>query len=314
MATNYDQTLQITINLNPVARSGETRAATTQIVDKTMFDMKRLIMENVAFFATQKQEKALKENIHRTFSTIVTKELARMGRQINQLVVGLNGSGAQSFSPNPKFTGSRGSRTGSQAASGPGGTLSLQGAISQAMSGQAAPVSLSSGTGPWPARSPTYLREKKTKVGHTKWFKYTGDLGRALADPATYFSAYGPMKVAYIPAPKGTALPTVVGVSSIGTGGRRTGRITIGRVEVSVLGRITTDMLNDPGGRQPSPWNTGLFGMLPTDVEEKLLNRQDAYRPFLEHFLSFYLTRAIPNAVFRQIEKVMANALPREAT
>lgn len=86
----------------------------------------------------------------------------------------------------------------------------------------------------------------------------------------------------------------------------------MGRVEVSVLGRITRDMLGNPGTVQPSAWNTGLFGALPQDVEAKLLNREELYRPFLEHFLSYYLTRSIPNAVFRRIEAIMQTA-PRSS-
>lgn len=312
MAIDYDSTIQITINVNPA--KGQPRAARTAVVDKTMFEMTNLIIENIAFYAAGKQEKALTSNIQRNLSSVVTSELGRMGRSINQLVVGINDRTAQTFVPNESFTGSRGSRAGAWSAGSPPGTLAIAGAESMAMRGLVGPVSLASGTGPWPSRSPKYLKEKKAKVGHTKWFKSTGALGRTLKDPGTYLAAYGPVRVKYTPAPKGTLSPTAIGISNIGTGlpGRRTTRITFGKVEVSVLGRITSDMLNDPGRAQPSPWSTGLFGSLPEEVEKKLLNNEESYRPFLEHFLSYYLTRSIPNAVFRRLERVMANALSSE--
>jgi hypothetical protein len=90
-----------------------------------------------------------------------------------------------------------------------------------------------------------------------------------------------------------------------GVPGRPTTKIGVGTVRVSVLSRISEDMLSDPGTRQPSAWNTGLFGYLQEDMERKLLNPSGFYRPFLEHFLSFYLTRAIPNAVFRRLEEAV---------
>lgn len=312
MATN-DQTLTISINLNP--GKGQSRAATTQVIDKTMFDMKNLIMENVAFFMAAKQEKALTNNLNRVFGAIVDSELKRMGRQINQFVIGVND---KSTTSNVIGTNDQNAVQRSKSAfqTGPQGSLAITGGVAKAMQGQTGPVTLSSGTGPWPARSQKYLKQKRAKYGHNKWFKNTGSLGRYLALPSTYYNAYGPVRVTFARAAKGSNLANVIGVSSIPTGvpGKRTSQIRVGTVEVGVLSRITNDMLNSAGQPQPSAWNTGLFASMDPVQEAKLLNREEFYRPFLEHFLSFYLTRAIPNAVFRRIEQVTKNALATEVS
>lgn len=301
MPPETDNTLQIRINLN--TNTGESRTATKQIVEKTMFDMKRLIIDQIAILMSKKQEGRLKQNLRSNFVKIVEKELSRMGRQITSLAVGLANNSAFSKTPNRGKTGPK----YFSAAAGPPGTLAISGATSLAMQGQTGPVSLVSGTGPWPARNPKYLADSKKAGRGTKWFKQRGDLARALRQPSTYFEAYGPVSVAYKATSKAGPAPVGTLISKIGTGapGRKAKTVIFGQVQVGVLGRITSGMLNDPGQRQPSPWNTGLFSSLDQRVEEKLLNRQEFYRPFLEHFLSYYLTRAIPNAIFRRLEQVI---------
>lgn len=298
-----DQTIVYTLNINPVKGSGQSRELQKKTVDTTLLEMKNLIIENVAFFVAAKQEKALTQNLNRTFSNIVDKELSRMGRQIQQFAVGIGAKEDQG-----KTSATRGMSVG------PPGQLTISGSESRAMRGQLGPVSLVSGTGPWPARNPEYVKYQRKFGGGGKWFKVTGSLQKYLRDPATYTNAYGPVRVSYKKNPRGVAKPNSVGISSLksGVSGRRTNNIQLGKLEVSVLGRITSNMLNDPGQRQPKPWSTGLFDYLDPNQSRKLLNNEEFYRPFLEHFLSFYLTKAIPNAVFRRVEEVVTNALARE--
>lgn len=286
-----EQTVTFSINVNPVTSAGQKAGLRKEEVDRGFTYMKNIIIENAAFLMVQKQERALKQSIDRTISSIVEKELSRMGRDVNRLIIGL---------PDSKARG----RIGYQ----PRGTLSIVGGASRAMAGQLGDVNIGDATGPWPARNKQYLKRAK-KLGGGKWFKVTGDLGRYLRNSSAYTAAYGPIKVEYTKAPKGTPTPEVVGVSrmSSGVGGRRSTVVTFGNVHVSALGTITSDMLNDPERRQPSPWRTGLFESFPDKIEAKLLNREETYRPFLEAFLSFYLTKAIPNAVFRQLEQVIQN-------
>jgi hypothetical protein len=305
----YDKVVSYTINVNPVKGSGQTSAVKISEVDKTLDNFKNLIMENVAFYMADKKEQLLVESLESRFTNIVERQLARMGRQINQLAVGIKDNAAFSKTANPKVGGAKFLRQ----ATGPQGTLTFSGAVSKSMTGLMNPVKLSDGTGPWAARSEDYLRARKREGSGTAWFKRTGELGRYLANPSTYTQAYGGVRVKYTKYPRKTQLPNVVGISR-GIGGRRAKSIRFGKVEVSVLGRITSDMLSDPGQRQPSAWHTGLFGALDDKQAVKLLNVEEFYRPFLGHFLSFYLTRVIPNAIFLQIEKVIANAISKEVT
>lgn len=272
-------------------------------VDKFAYEMENYIVDSVSFVVANNQQKLLVQNINSELAAIVDKELRQMGRKIDQFVVGINDRAPTSLVANKSYGG----RTASRIMTGPPGSLGITGNVSRAFSGvNMGPYSLVSGTGPWPARSPTYLARKKKDLGHTKWFESSGQLKKELRDPSTYYKAYGPVRVSFkkqsISQPKPGQSATRM---SSGVVGRADRRIILGEVRVSVLGRITEDMLANPGERQPSPWKTGLFGSLNSDLEAKLLNREDAYRPFLEVFLSFYLTRAIPNAVFRRLEDKM---------
>jgi hypothetical protein len=284
-----EKTLTFNINLNPNTFSGQKSGLRMEEVDRGLHYMRNIIIENAAFIMAQKQERALLQSIESTFTGIVEKELSRMGREVNKLVIGIPDGRAKA-------------KIGYE----PRGALAIAGAQSKTMAGLLGSVTLAQGTGPWPARNSKYVADRRKKGGG-KWFQVTGELGRYLKSGTAYTSAYGPIKVEYTRAKKGTPTPDIVGVTPIskGVGGRRSTVVTFGNVHVSVLGSITTDMLNDPSRRQPSPWKTGLFESFPTAIEVKLLNREETYRPFLEQFLSFYLTRAIPNAVFRRIEQVM---------
>jgi hypothetical protein len=293
-----DSVVTYTINVNP--GRADITSLNVNTIERTMYDMKNLIIENVGFMMAKRQEKALVNNLERNMVKIVTQELSRMARQISQMAVGIA----------DRANLRRGGYT-------PQGSLSVTGAISRAMQGRVSPVTLGSGTGMWPARNPNYLKQRRKAGTGTRWFKQTGALQKYLARPDTYTTAYGPVKVAFIKAKSVAYYPKRIHMSTIGTGVpgvKAAHQFTVGRVEISVLSRISEDMLSDPGSHQPSAWHTGLFGYLDEKAEKKLLNREDFYRPFLEHFLSFYLTRAIPNAIFRKMEEVASGALSSQAT
>lgn len=295
-----DRSLQFNLNFD-LKQGNDT--VNLRVVDKFSYDMENYLIENITFVIANRQQKILEQSIHNDLSLIVQQQLREMGRKIDQFVVGIPNNAATTLTRNNRYGG----RSAIRSMTGPPGSLSLTGVRSQAFRGvNMGPFTLVSGTGPWPSRNPNYLARKKRKVGHTKWFQTTGQLRKQLREPSTYTNAYGPVRVSFkknqlVDAKAGD----VVTRMSSGVAGKADRRIVIGELKVSVLGRITEDMLADPGGRQPSPWMTGLFGSLDDDLEKKLLNRQDAYRPFLEVFLSFYLTRSIPNAIFRRLEEKM---------
>lgn len=295
-----DRSLQFNLNLD-LKQGNDTVDIKT--VDKFSYEMENYLVENISFVVANRQQKLLEQSIYSELSIVVEKQLREMGRKIDQFVVGIPNYAPTNLTRNTQYGG----RSAIRSMTGPPGSLSITGVRSQAFRGiNMGPFSLVSGTGPWPARSPSYLARKKREVGHTKWFQTTGQLRKQLREPNTYTNAYGPVRVSFKKTSISQPTPgqSVTRMSS-GVAGAADRRVVLGNLKVSVLGRITEDMLANPGERQPSPWMTGLFGSLNDDLEKKLLNREDAYRPFLEVFLSFYLTRAVPNAVFRRIEEKM---------
>ncbi len=303
-----DRSLQFNLNLD--LRAGD-NTVDIKAVDKFSFEMDNYIINSITFVVANRQQKLLEQNIRSELGLIVDQQLREMGRKIDQFVVGIGDRTPTVLTRNDRYGGRSAIRT----RTGPPGSLSITGTRSQAFRGiNMGPYTLVSGTGPWPARSPGYLARKKRQFGHTKWFENTGRLRKQLRDPSTYTQAYGPVRVSFKRASlsQPVAGQTATKMSS-GVVGAADRRIALGELRVSVLGRITEDMLNEPGGRQPSPWKTGLFGSLDSDLEKKLLNKEDAYRPFLEVFLSFYLTRSIPNAIFRRLEEKMSVGQNRQA-
>lgn len=296
-----DRSLQFNLNLD-LKQGNDT--VDIRRVDKFLLDAENYVIENISFVVANRQQRLLQENIGSELALVVDRQLREMGRKIDQFVVGISDRAPTTLTRNNQYGG----RSAIRSMTGPPGSLSITGTRSQAFRGvNMGPYSLVSGTGPWPSRSPGYLARKRKNFGHTKWFESTGVLRKQLRDPSTYTRAYGPVRVSFKKNTITQPSPgqTVTKMSS-GVAGSADRRIVLGELRVSVLGRITEDMLNEPGGKQPSPWKTGLFGSLDSQLEKKLLNREDAYRPFLEVFLSFYLTRSVPNAIFRRLEQKMS--------
>lgn len=106
-----------------------------------------------------------------------------------------------------------------------------------------------------------------------------------------------------------------VNITHHGGAGRFAQDYEVGKLEVQTFGKITPRMLPalatpdwDPKNAKPTQGD-GVAGLFPNDGEggtrNKLLGRQAAKRYALEPFVAFYLTRAIPNAVWRRTEKLV---------
>jgi len=155
----------------------------------------------------------------------------------------------------------------------------------------------------WGSRSNAYMKQKK-KEGYTgDWWLRTGELRKQLSNEALY-KQLGPVIVTFTKTDgevKGEAKQTASGRK-----GNVSSTYSVGRLDVQVMGRVTLDMLGNAlhGG------NSGkLIPSLFSDksIANKLLHRgATGYRPVLEPFLSYYLTRAIPNAVFNRTEKLIS--------
>lgn len=269
MAQNDDVTL--TINLR-WSREGRWQKNTA---DKPI----QLAIQNVGFRAAKNRQTRLKQNLHRDFAPIVERELQSMANDVSRMAIGLS---------NPNNP--------------PPGVLTTPGRISRPMIGNTGPMSISSMTGTWATRTKPYMKWKLKRYNTRRWFFNTGQLQRQLRSVGTYRNAYGPVSIKFTP----TAMETVPGgVSNLGrsAGGQST-RIMIGRLEVSALRRLRLGDL--PGIGQQAQYNERLLSPLATSVRRKLAGKKDKYRPVIEPFLTYYLTRRIPNAVYRRLEDSLA--------
>lgn len=267
MPSNYD----VTLNINFVAKGPQRldRSATDRTVS--------LAVHKVGFRAAANRQRKLQANLHRDFAPVVERELQSMARDVSRMAIGLS---------NPNNP--------------PPGSLSLGGRVSSKMLGLADPMPIASMTGQWATRSKVYMRQKIKKWKTRRWFKNTGRLQDQLKSVGTYRAAYGPVSVKFVPRAIRTD-GSGAAVSNLGRGrGGQSTNIQIGRLEVSPLRRLRLSDLPMPG--RQARYNEALLSPLADSVERKLAGRKGKYRPVIEPFLSYYLTRRIPNAVYLKLE------------
>lgn len=234
-----------------------------------------LAITNIGFMAAKNRQRKLRANIQRDFVPVVERELQNMARDVARLGVGL----ANPNNPPP-------------------GVLSITGRISK-YSTNTAPMNIGSMTGTWAVRTKSYMKRKVKKYRTRKWFKNTGRLQDQLKNVGTYRSAYGPIRVQFIP----TSITGNTGgtVSSLGrSGGGQSRNIMIGRLEVTAFRRLSMSDLPMPGSQ--ATYNERLMSPLADSVERKLTGKKGKYRPVIEPFMSYYMQRKIPNAVFLKLE------------
>jgi hypothetical protein len=243
------------------------------------------VIGDIAFKATNRQEKEIQAAIRGRFAGIAHQELSKMGQKITKYGVGVG--------PRSRY---------------PATTLQIEGAVSNVMrkfaggphAPHAAPVRQMMPM--WRDRTRGYLERKRRKYGHNKWWLNSGQLRDALRNPSLYTSSYGPVSVKWIPHKKGND-PFTARYSTFARGrGRAITSLQVGRIELSILGRITTSMLAPPDQMAHNSARSGLFASMPEDIENKLLGRWGP-RVLVEPFLTYYINRQIPNRIFREIEK-----------
>ena len=287
-----DTNIRFTINLkaSQQGRYGNSRpTGQVEEVNKSLFNAITYAISDIAFKASKNQQRNIQNQLEVRMSGIVMGELSKMGRKIASLAIGI-GPGQR----HPT-----------------GGSLEIEGPISTAFS-RANPqnvgrMSLQAVTGQWRARTQEYLQRKAKKFGHRKWWLNSGELRASLINPQLYIGAYGPIRVSWEPERVETSFKTgsASRYSNLARGVGRSYTVSVGKVYMTVLGRITRQMLNEPGERSYDSRFNGLLESLPDDVEKKLANRGDPYRPVLEPFLTFYLNRQIPNRIWYELEKSM---------
>lgn len=287
-------------------------------VNQTGLGFARLIVNEVAIAATEQAYKDARTSLVSSVRAVALREVSRMALLIKN-----------SFALPDKYTG-------------PAGYMSIK----EGMSDTAKKFGFRStfdrdSVKPkiqWTKRGKHYLKWKRDNGFPEKWWEATGDLADTLGNDSLYIDAFGPVQVLFTRARNQDKAKGGLSKSYILSGGGalegqssssrlsaavtqsgRVGRITaeyqIGKLEVITFGRITPNMLPglatmDPKGAHPSGNIDGLAGLLPNDgpggIRNKLLGKQEARRYALEPFVSFFLTRAIPNAIWRRTETLIA--------
>ena len=268
----------VTLNIN--LRLGHSSPATLVKTDSEK--AVNFAVEGIAFRAARNRQRRLQANIQRDFAPVVERELQNMARDVSRLAIGINGDSGNVS---------------------PRGILSITGRISRPMIGNSGPMTIASVTGQWAVRSQAYMKWKMRKYRTRKWFLNTGRLQDTMGRVGTYKNAYGPMSIRFIP----KTMPRAGGLSNLGrsSGGQST-NIQIGRLEVTPLRRIRLSDL--PGIGQPASYNPYLLSGFSSSIQKKLTGHPESvgYRPIIEPFLTYYLTRRIPNAVYRRLEDSLA--------
>jgi hypothetical protein len=205
------------------------------------------------------------------------------------------------------------------------------GTLSTVTKGSDAPTRLiSAGLPAWAPRNAQYLKTKRQATGHIRWFDNTGwnaatndlrfarvanktgdgpDSPGLLKEKMTrdgWEQLFGPISVSFRRARK---LAPTDGVGSIAAKGKNL-KVQIGSIYVRALGKIEPHML--PGYtsgtiRASAAGNPRLMDVI-AKTDRRLAYRlgtmrNGVYRPTLEPFLGFFLTKSIPFAVQRRIEK-----------
>ena len=285
----------LTINFGFVS-SAQTHQSYQREIAASTNAFARLIVDDVAFnIATYSSQQA-----HRTLAQSVRKavdqEIATMAMTIGHSI------------------------SVTQARTGPSGVMSAHGQPSKTAMDRGWYRDLYNwnrgSTGiKWGKRKPSYLRWKQKNGYTSNWWEKDGALKRYLAEPRTYTEAFGPVRVIF-DRPKNQArarerLGANPRITASGLTGPIVSEYEVGKLRVIALGNITPADLpslitENPKDAKPSG-NRNLASFLRDEDARDRLQRpaweNKQQRHVLEPFISFYLTRAIPNAVWRRIEQ-----------
>ena len=274
-----------------VAVSAQKKTPVKEQVKQGMGGFARYIVRDVALRTSDRYFAQARATLTRNVESDVRKEILQMATMIEKFLI------------QP------------ERATGPKGTLTpANKELSEAGSklGRVNYFDLQSSNANWPERQLKYMKWKSAKDHGSSWWKNTGDLHTALSNANIYLNNFGPVVVTF-QRTKDQSVKNPVKTLP-GRQGRTSESFTVGRLEVLTFGKITPDMLPSLASgnvADVTPERGGaLANLLPEEVGRKLKGRSSGefgrakeYRPVLEPFLSYYLTRAIPNAIYRRTER-----------
>jgi hypothetical protein len=236
----------------------------------------------------------LKDKIQSQIAVAVQREIANMVQQYKRFIVGKT------------QTAGRGTLTTATRGSG----FTIGGNRTAADS-----VSLSSALPKWADRKPDYLRRKQRDIGHKRWFEYSGYLGAQMT-PEAWEEFFGPIRVSVQPIQsrdvgEGPLVDTGTRFRT-GDASGKTQRFGVANISVSVFGKLTPAMLpalangDMSGSLLGDGRRNGLLGLIGGTNPELAYHlgsnpAYTPYRPGLEPFLAFVVTRAAPAQIFNRL-------------
>jgi len=262
----------------------------------------RIVVNQILISASDKAFQSAKSNLTKNVRAAVGREIAQLAFMVSRFLVQPHNA-----------TGPRGTITSLEA------NTSNQARANRWITNR---FQLEKSGVHWRKRSFNYLMWKGKKYGQEDWWTLKGSLQRSVSKSSFYTENFGPISVQFVRNTElsksgrsvdsqGNLIDSLKGKNITQTGrGRTSATAHVGTIIVSVMGKISASMLpalasgSPEGGATPtgSARLTSLIG--DSDVRNKLTGRGE-YRPVLEPFLAYYLTRAIPNTVYRQVEKLV---------
>lgn len=244
------------------------------------------IVEDVALNTADRTYQNARASLEKSVEHEIQKEISQMARMVGRFLVQPEGA----FGPSGVIT-SRQTTIAQQSRSLYGRNNILYSDLE------------SFGAG-WGSRTNEYMRKKKADGFSGEWWLRTGKLRRKLRNESLY-KELGPVSVTFTRT--GNTLSNKAKQTSSGRKGNVSATYSVGQLNVQALGRVTLDMLaNSLNGGNNGKLVPSLFK--DEELAGTLLHRgRSGYRPVLEPFLSYYLTRAIPNAVFNRTEKLISD-------
>ncbi|MGN6820265.1 MAG: hypothetical protein ACTHJR_16500 [Sphingomonas sp.] len=247
------------------------------------------IVEDFAFRYADESYDEVVNKIQAQIKTDIQKELNYVAASFRRYIVGASGS-----------------------SSGPGGTLGFQ--LGTELFDD---MPIKAPLPEWAPRSAKYLSYKKRTVGHTRWFEYSGYTSRKM-NGQNWQTMFGPIKVSFRKA-NHVERPGATQFRVEGQQGHM--KVQVGTLRVEALTEITPAMLpalrtGDPMTPISATGNDALMGLVKRSDPElgyRLAKRSGQstgmrYRPTLEPFLAFFLTRSVPNAVYERLQKGLTSA------
>jgi len=206
-----------------------------------------------------------------------------------------------------------------------GSTTDRPTGIIRSVIGGAQSLALSSALPRWAPRNARYLKRKLSATGRASWFDNRGwrthkgqhwspsDTGLLFAESRadTWETIFGPIRVVFR---KSRILTEADAQAAVIIDGSKKAKIQIGTVSVYAMNKLTPAMLpalrtGDPSAMTPDTGNDELMDLV-ASYDQRLAYRlgqrsslTKRYRPTLEPFLGFFLTRSIPAAIQSRIQR-----------